>query len=206
LLALTPARHGKPEWRFECVCSTPTVAYHQRRVLIEWSSVERLPAKSVDERTHWNVPCTIRQPPYRLFGFDRTTGLRDRRSNQSTSFDASSAESRRPSFGGMEGCRVSDRQSEAATAIPSAGATSTTSPTSPLSPDTLFYNSARRTGSSALHQLCCRLGLLRGRAPDTVHSSFARFASRSARGARQSIFAAWSGHLLLLPVCVGAHS
>jgi hypothetical protein len=59
-----PARHGKPEWRFERVCGTPTVAYHQRHVLIEWSSVERLPAKSVDEHIAF-LPPPLAGPPHR---------------------------------------------------------------------------------------------------------------------------------------------
>jgi hypothetical protein len=57
-----------------------------------------------------------------------------------------------------------------------------------------------------LPRLCFRFGLQLGRAPDTVHSFFARCESRSVRDGPHSMTTALSGQQMALPVWVGAYS
>jgi len=76
---------------------------------------------------------------------------------------------------------------------------------SPLCPRTSTWNNVRRAGSSFLPQLCFRLGLQHGRAPNIADSFFARCESLVLGGWR-SMTRALSGQQMTLPVSVGVFS
>src|SRR5258707_6720613 len=91
-------------------------------------------------------------------------------------------------------------------AFHNSGRCSKVSPMSLLCPRTSTGNNVRRAGSNFLPRLCFRLGLQHGRAPDIVHSFFARCESLSVLGEWRSMTMALSGQQMTLPVSVDVYS
>ena len=70
---------------------------------------------------------------------------------------------------------------------------------------TATENNAQRTDNSSLPQLYCRLGLQRGREPDTAHNFFGHFETSSGRCGRRRLSIASSVDRMPLPARIGAY-
>jgi hypothetical protein len=70
---------------------------------------------------------------------------------------------------------------------------------------TATENNAQRTDNSSLPQLYCRLGLQRGREPDTAHNFFGHFETSSGRCGRRCLSIASSVDRMPLPARIGAY-
>lgn len=70
---------------------------------------------------------------------------------------------------------------------------------------TATENNAQRTDNSSLPQLYCRLGLQRGREPDTAHNFFGHFETSSGRCGRRCLSIASSADRMPLPARIGAY-